>query len=75
MSLSDLLEMDDDEVFDLVNEEYELLKKQAALYRIINDMMDQLERAQEHEQEIELELEQIKMENTSLRKQLKNMSK
>lgn len=75
MSLSDLLEMNDEEVFELINEEYELLEKQAALYRIINDMMDQLEKVQEHEEEMELELDQLKMKNDSLRKLLKNMSK
>lgn len=75
MFLSDLLEIDDDEVFKLIDEEYELLKKQAALYRIMNDMMDQLEKAAEHEHEIELELEQMRKENATLRRQLRNKSK
>lgn len=72
MSLSDLLEMHDEEVFEL---KYWLLKKQATLYRIISDMMDQLERVQVHKEEMELKLERLKIENASLRKSIKDISK
>lgn len=75
MSLSDLLEMDDEEVFELINEEYELSKKQTALYNIINDMMDKLVRIKKHEEEIRSELEWLQKENTALRNLIANLSK
>lgn len=75
MSLNDLLEMSDDEVFRLVNKEFDLLKKQAALYKIISDMMDQLDKVRANEEEIEMQLERLKRENASLRKSIKEMSK
>lgn len=75
MSLSDLLEMDDEEVFELINEEYELSKKQTALYNIINDMMDKLVRIKKHEEEIRSELEWLQKENTALRNLIANVSK
>lgn len=75
MSLSDLLEMNDEEVFELVNEEYELSKKQVALYKIMNDMMDQLEKLKQHEEEEKSELDRLKKENAFLRDLIKDRSK
>lgn len=75
MSLSDLLEMNDEEVFELVDEEYELSKKQAALYEIMHDMMNQLEELKQHEAETKSELERLKMENAFLRNLVKGISK
>lgn len=75
MSLSDLLEMDDEEVFELINEEYELSKKQTALYNIMNDMIDILVRMKENEEEIRSELERLQKENTALRNLIANVSK
>lgn len=75
MSLSNLLEMNDDELIEIVNEEFELLAKQAALYSIINDIMDQFEEVQYRRKEIEWQLELLRMENASLRKSIQKLSK
>lgn len=75
MCLSDLLEMNDEEVFELVNEEYELSKKQVALYKIMNDMMDQLEKLKQHEEEEKSGLDRLKKENAFHRDLIKDRSK
>lgn len=75
MSLNELLEMNDEEVFELVDEEYELSKKQAALYEIMHDMINRLEKLKQHEAETKSELDRLKMENTFLRNLVKDISK
>lgn len=67
--------MNDDEVFELINKEYDLLEKKASLYNIINEMMDQIEKVQKHEEEMELKLERLQRENASLRQSIKDLSK
>lgn len=73
MSLNDLLDMNDEEVFELIDEEYELSKKQAALYEIMHDMMNQLEKLKQHEAETQSELDRLKMENAFLRNFVKDI--
>lgn len=75
MSLNERLEMNDEEVFKLINEEFSLMEKQATLYNIINEMMDQIEKVQKHEEEMELKLERLQRENISLRQSIKDLSK
>lgn len=40
MSLNPFFNMNDEEVFEVIDKEYGLSEKQAALYEIMNDMMD-----------------------------------
>lgn len=72
--LNGLLEMNDEEVFEPTNGEYGLLKKRAALCGIMHYMMDQLEKIQEHKEEMEMKLERLKMENASIRKLMREIS-
>lgn len=75
MLLSSLLEMSDEEVFELVDEEYKLSEKQAALYEIMHDMMDHLDKLKQNEERTKLEIKRLKTENESLRTLIKENSR
>lgn len=74
MSCTELLELREEQIIAVLNKEYELLKEQAALFRIMNDIIDQLETCIGHQVEMELELDMLKMKNISLRMSISNMS-
>lgn len=75
MLLSALLEMSDEEVFELVDEEYGLSEKQEALNKIVHDMMNQLEKLKRREDKMTLEIKRLRTENESLRNMIKDKSK
>lgn len=75
MSLNPLLEMSDEEVFELVDEEYGLSEKQEALNKIVHDMMNQLEKLKRREDKMTLEIKRLRTENESLRNMIKDKSK
>lgn len=75
MPLNALLEMSDEEVFELVDEEYELSEKQEALNKIVHDMMNQLEKLKRREDKMTLEIKRLRTENESLRNMIKDKSK
>lgn len=74
MSWTEILELSDEDIFNMLNTEYEILKEQAALLRSINDIMDQLETIHNHQEQMRLELEMLKMKNISLRSNITHMS-
>lgn len=67
--------MSDEEVFELVDEEYELSEKQEALNKIVHDMMNQLEKLKRREDKMTLEIKRLRTENESLRNMVKDKSK
>ncbi len=75
MPLNALLEMSDEEVFELVDEEYGLSEKQEALNKIVHDMMNQLEKLRRREDKMSLEIKRLRTENESLRSKIKDKSK
>ena len=75
MPLNALLEMSDEEVFELVDEEYGLSEKQEALNKIVHDMMNQLEKLKRREDKTTLEIKRLRTENESLRNMIKDKSK
>lgn len=66
MSLSNLSEINDDELINLLDEKFEILAKQAALHNIINEIMDQFKKVLYDMEEIEWQLELLRMENVLL---------
>lgn len=75
MSLSTLLDMSDEEVFNLVDKEYGLSEKKATLTKMMHEMRKQLEKLKRHHKEMKrhgkamkAEIEQLKAENTYLQK-------
>lgn len=67
--------MSDEEVFELVDEEYGLSEKQEALNKIVHDMMNQLEKLKRLEDKMTLEIKRLRTENESLRNKIKDKSK
>lgn len=67
--------MSDEEVFELVDEEYGLSEKQEALNKIVHDMMNQLEKLRRREDKMSLEIKRLRTENESLRSKIKDKSK
>lgn len=67
--------MSDEEVFELVDEEYGLSEKQEALNKIVHDMMNQLEKLKRREDKTTLEIKRLRTENESLRNMIKDKSK
>lgn len=65
MPLSTLLDMSDEEVFELVDKEYGLSEKQEALNKMLHEMTKQLEKLKRHEREMNSEIERLKTENKS----------
>lgn len=64
--LSDLLEMDDEEVFRLVDAEYGLSETQKALHEIIEQIMHQLKKLRKREENMVSEITELREENDRL---------
>lgn len=73
-SLSTLLDMDEEEVFMLVDEEYGLSEKQKALNQLLDEMTEQLEKHKQRDKEMASELKRLKKANAVLRNEIKKMS-
>ena len=73
--LGDLLEMDDEEVFKLVDEQYGLSERQEALNGIIGKMIIQLEKLKKREKNMVTEIAELREENDRLHNIISKKSK
>lgn len=73
-TLSDLLDMEDEEVFELIDEEYGLLEKQGVLYELIDEMSEQIVKLRHQQEEMAAELTRLKKENARLHDVIKKES-
>lgn len=74
MSLTNLLEINDDELINLMHEKFQILVKQVALHSIINEIMDQFEKVLYDIEEIEWQLELLRIENVILLESIENLA-
>lgn len=74
-TLSDLLDVDDEEVSELIDEAYGLSKKQGVLYELMDEMSEQLENLKQLEEENVCGVETVRKENARFRNATKKKFK